>query len=113
MLFLLFFRHLKITLDSKQPMLKEERIIPSVRGGIKRFEHFQRGEYFSDNCTFELWVDFVSSASQFAFCRGELKPACILLLVVKITFFTCPDFLIYLHVAEPALSLSSAKEPYC
>ena len=24
----------------------------------KRFEHFQRGEYFSDNCAFELWVDF-------------------------------------------------------
>ena len=116
MLFLLFFRHLKITLDSEQLMLKEEQIIPSVWGGIKRFEYFQRGEYFSDNCAFELWVDFVSSAvsaSQFAFRRAELKPACILLLVVKITFFTCPDFLIYLHVAEPALSLSSAKEPYC
>ena len=27
---LLFFRPLKITLDSKQPMLKEKRIIPSV-----------------------------------------------------------------------------------
>ena len=25
-----FFRHLKITLDSEQPMLKEKRIIPSV-----------------------------------------------------------------------------------
>ena len=24
----------------------------------KRFEHFQRGKYFSDNCAFELWVDF-------------------------------------------------------
>ena len=30
LLFLLFFRHLKITLDSEQPMLKEERIILSV-----------------------------------------------------------------------------------
>ena len=78
-----------------------------------RFEHFQRGEYFSDNCAFELWVDFVSSASQFAFRWAELKPACILLLVVKITFLTCLDFLIYLDAAEPALSLSSAKEPYC
>ena len=29
----------------------------------KRFEHFQRGENFSDNCAFELSVDFVSSAS--------------------------------------------------
>ena len=36
---------------------------PSVWGGIKRFEHFQRGLYFSDNCVFDLWVDFVSSAS--------------------------------------------------
>ena len=36
---------------------------PSVWGGIKRFEHFQRGLYFSDNCAFDLWVDFVSSAS--------------------------------------------------
>ena len=45
---LLFFRRLKITLDSEQPMLKEKRIIPSVGGGIKGFEHFLRGEYFSD-----------------------------------------------------------------
>ena len=41
-------RHLKIPLDSEQPMLKQKRIIPSVWGGIKSFEHFQRGEYFSD-----------------------------------------------------------------
>ena len=37
---LLFFRRLKIPLDSEQPMLKEKRIIPSARGGIKGFEHF-------------------------------------------------------------------------
>ena len=37
---LLFFRRFKITLDSEQPMLKEKRISPSVRGGIKGFEHF-------------------------------------------------------------------------
>ena len=24
------------------------------RGGIKRFEHFQTGLYFSDNCAFDL-----------------------------------------------------------
>ena len=48
-------RHLKITLDSEQPMLKQKRIIPSVWGGIKSFEHFQRGEYFSD-CAFDLFV---------------------------------------------------------
>ena len=35
-----FFGRLKITLDSEQPMLKEKRIIPSVWGGIKGFEHF-------------------------------------------------------------------------
>ena len=45
---LLFLRRLKITLDSEQPMLQEKRIIPSVWGGIKGFEHFLRGEYFSD-----------------------------------------------------------------
>ena len=43
-----FFRRLKITLDSEQPMLKEKRIIPSVWGGIKGFEYFLRGEHFSD-----------------------------------------------------------------
>ena len=37
---LLFFRRFKITLDAEQPMLKEKRMIPSVRGGIKGFEHF-------------------------------------------------------------------------
>ena len=45
---LLFIRLMKITLDSEQPMLKEKRIIPSVRDGIKGFELFLRGEYFSD-----------------------------------------------------------------
>ena len=49
------FRHLKITLDSEQPMLKEKRIIPSVSGGIKSFVLFERGEYFSD-CSFDLFV---------------------------------------------------------
>ena len=55
-------RHLKITLDSEQPLLKQKRIIPSVWGGIKSFEHFQRGEYFSD-CAFDLivsWFRFLS-----------------------------------------------------
>ena len=51
------FRHLKITLDSEQPMLKEKRIIPSVWGGIKSFEHFQRGEYFFD-WSFDLFVSW-------------------------------------------------------
>ena len=55
---LLFFRRLKITLDSEQPMLKEKRIIPSVWGGIKGFEHFLRGEYFLIVHPINLWVDF-------------------------------------------------------
>ena len=45
------------TLDSEQPMLKEKGIIPSVWGGIKSFEHFQRGEYFFD-CSFDLFVSW-------------------------------------------------------
>ena len=53
-----FFRRLKITLDSEQPMLKEKRIIPSVWGGIKGFEHFLRGEYFLIVHPINLWVDF-------------------------------------------------------
>ena len=55
--YLFVFRHLKITLDSEQPMLKAKWIIPSVWGGIKSFEHFQRGEYFSD-CAFDLFVSW-------------------------------------------------------
>ena len=56
MLFLLFFRHLKTTLDSERPMLKEERIIPSVRGGINVLNIFKEASTvdFSDNCAFEL-----------------------------------------------------------
>ena len=44
MLFLLFFRHLKVTLDSEQP--KEERIIPSVRGGINVLNIFKEASIF-------------------------------------------------------------------
>ena len=95
---LLFFRRLKITLDSEQPMLKEKRIIPSVWGGIKGFEHFLRGEYFL----------IVHPIIMSWFRRVELKPACILLLVVMVTFFTCPDLLPLQNQ-----SLSSVKEPYC
>ena len=46
MLLLLFFRHLKTTLDSEQPMLKEERIIPSVRGGINVLNIFKEANIF-------------------------------------------------------------------
>ena len=54
---LLFFR--RLTLDSEQPMLKEKQIILSVWGGIKGFEHFLKGEYFSDCASdYSLWADF-------------------------------------------------------
>ena len=107
MLFLLFFRHLKVTLDSEQP--KEERIIPSVRGGINVLNIFKEASIFL--------IIVHSSCELMVLCfafhrRAELKPACILLLVVTVTFFTCPDFLIYLHVAEPAFSEIDGQQAF-
>ena len=94
LLLFLFFRHLKITLDPEQPMLKEEPgIIPSVWGGINVLNIFKEASIF-------LIIVHSSCELIFAFHRrAELKPACIHLLVVTVTFFTCPDFLIYHHVA--------------
>ena len=43
--------------------VRVKTVHPSVWGGIKRFEHFQRGLYFPDNRAFDLWIDFVSSSS--------------------------------------------------
>ena len=40
------FRHLKITLDSEQPVLKEKRIIPSVWGGINILNIFKEESIF-------------------------------------------------------------------
>ena len=79
----LVFRHLKITLDSEQPLLKKKLIIQSVWGGIKRFEHFQRGEYFSD-CAFHLFVSWFRILS-----LGWIKTR--LYSVISEYFFTCPD----------------------
>ena len=56
-------------------VLKEKRIIPSVSGGIKSFEHFQRGEYFSD-CSFDSFVSWFRLLSP---GWSELKPAIFLL----------------------------------
>ena len=59
LLLLLFFRHLKITLDSEQPMLKEERIIPSVWGGINVLNIFKEASIFliivHSSCELILW----------------------------------------------------------
>ena len=46
LLLLLFFGHLKITLDLEQPMLKGERIIPSVWGGINVLNTFTEASIF-------------------------------------------------------------------
>ena len=57
----------------------------------------------------QLCIRFVNwfCVQRFAFFRRvELKPACILLLVVTVTSFTRPDLFIF---GEPALSLSSVK----
>ena len=43
-MFLLSFRHLKITLDSEQPMLKEQRITPPVWGGINILNIFKEDQ---------------------------------------------------------------------
>ena len=76
------FRHLKITLDSQQPMLKEKPIIPSLWGGIKSFELFQRGEHFSD-CSFDLFVSWFRLLSP-----GWIKTR---FFFISKYFFTCPD----------------------
>ena len=98
---LLFFSRLKITLDSEQPMLKEKRIIPSVWGGIKGFWTFLKRRVFFWLCIrliYELispvWIKtrLYSVVSSYGY------------------FFYMPRFITF---AEPALSLSSVKEPYC
>ena len=95
------FRHLKITLDSEQPMLKEKRIIPSVWGGIKSFEHFQRCEYFFD-CSFDLFVSWFRLLSP-----GWIKTHFFLKLVN-----TFSHAQIY-SLCRTCFILSSVKEPYC
>ena len=51
----------------------------------KRFWTFlKRRVFFLIVHSINLWVDFAGL---------KLKPACILLLVVMVTFFTCPDLL--------------------
>ena len=97
---LLFCRRLKITLDSEQPMLKEKQIIPSVWGGIKGFWTFLKRRVFFWLCIrliYELispvWIKtrLYSVVSSYGY------------------FFYMPRFITF---AEPALSLSSGKEPY-
>ena len=89
-------------MDSEQPMLKKERIIPSVWGGKNVLNIFKEASIF-------LIIVHSSCDLIFAFYRrAELKPACILLLAVTVSFFTCPDLFTF---AEPALSLSYVKEP--
>ena len=108
---LLFFRYLKIILDLEQPMLKEERIIPSVWGGINVLNIFKEASIF---------LIIVHSSCELILCPvlrlpspGRIKTRLYSVISSYGYVFTCADFLIYLHVPEPALSLSSVKEPYC
>ena len=63
--------------------VKGKRIIPSVWGGIKSFQHFQRGQYFSD-CAFDLFVSWFRLLSP-----GWIKTR--LYSLISKYFFTCPD----------------------
>ena len=100
-MFAFFFCRLKITLDSEQPMLKEKRIIPSVWDRIKGFEHISRGEYFFWLCI-RLIYELISP--------GWIKIRLYFVISSYADFFYTPRFIAF---AEPALSLSSVKEPYC
>ena len=97
---LLFFRRLKITLDSEQPTLKEKRIIPSIWGGIKGFEHFLRGVFFW--LCIRLICELISP--------GWIKTRLYSVISSYGYFFYMPRFITF---AEPALSLCSVKEPHC
>ena len=98
-----FFRRLKITLDSEQPMLKEKQIIPSVWGGIKRFEHFQTGLYFSDNYSI---CELILCPVLRLLSPGWIKTCLYSVISSYGYFFTWPDLFTF---AEPALSLSSVE----
>ena len=97
---LLFFRRLKITLDSEQPTLKEKRIIPSIWGGIKGFEHFLRGVFFW--LCIRLICELISP--------GWIRTRLYSVISSYGYFFYTPRFITF---AEPDLSWSSVKEPYC
>ena len=47
------------------------------------------------------------------FRRAELKPICLLLLVVTVSNFTCPDLFILSSVKEPYVILRHASEQTC
>ena len=77
------FRHLQIILDSNNRCWGKNESSPSVWGRIKSFQHFQRGEYFSD-CAFDLLVSWFRLLSP-----GWIKTR--LYSVISKYFFTCPD----------------------
>ena len=77
------FRHLQIILDSNNRCWGKNESSPSVWGGIKSFQHFQRGEYFSD-CAFDLLVNWFR-----LLLPGWIKTR--LYSVISKYFFTYPD----------------------
>ena len=101
-----FFRHLKIPLDSEQARLKEKRIILSLRWN-KKFWTFPKRRVF-----FWLCIRFVSwfCVQFFTFFDGLKKPACILLLVAYGCFFLHTQ-IYYLCRTSFTWSLSSVKDP--
>ena len=103
-----FFRHLKITLDSEQPRLKEKLIILSLRWN-KKFWTFPKRRVF-----FWLCIRFLSwfCVQLFTFfCRAELKLAFIVLLVVYSCCFFLDTQIYYLCKTSFTWSLSSVKDP--
>ena len=95
---LLFYRRLKISLDSEQPMLKEKRI--SLRWN-KRFRTFLKRRVFFW-LSIRLIYELISP--------GWIKTRLYSVISSYGYFFYMSRFITF---AEPALSLSSVKEPYC
>ena len=86
-------------------------VVQTLDSAIHRINHYPADKYYGNQYAIRWIVIYpVDSAIRrlnnrgliivhstceliFAFYRrAELKPACILLLVVTVTFFTCPDF---------------------
>ena len=98
-----FLRHLKITSDSEQPKVKGKMDHSVSLRWNKKFSMAaspKRRVFFWFCIRFMviyLWVDFAF------FRRAELKPACILLLLISKYFFTCPDLLPLQNQLYPSL----------
>ena len=110
--FLLFSRQLKITLDSEKAMLKEEQIIPSVWGGINVLNIFKEANAFL--IIVHLSCELILCPVLRSPSPGWIKTRLYSIFSSYGYFFYMPRCLILpSRCTEPALSLSSVKEPYC